>query len=140
MCSTDHPQWLLASRKRRLLAIYVDFVLFSAVYGVAHHFAEELLSGNVYKLLGFALLEACLLLGWKRSVGLHFLSIRRAEEGKLLVDPAIYQRESWLTIFLGVLLLLDGSKAFVRWTTFAVPRPSFGILPPQWVLRRDVFA
>ena len=42
--------------------------------------------------------------------------------------PTIHNNENWLTILIGVLLILEGTKKLVRWTQFIVPLPFFGVL------------
>lgn len=59
------------------------------------------------------------------SPGMHMLSIDRAG----CVDPHIYHRESWLTVLIGVLFILDGTKQLVRWMQIPVIKPLFGAVP-----------
>lgn len=60
------------------------------------------------------------------SIGYIFLSINK--EAKT-VSTAIFERENWLTILLGVLLILEGTKQLVRWTQMFVSQPIFGFFP-----------
>lgn len=60
------------------------------------------------------------------SVGNLFLGI---DKDSGTVNPNIFERENWLTILLGVLLILEGTKQLVRWTQMVVSQPSFGFFP-----------
>lgn len=83
------------------LATWQEFLLFSAYEGILYWVAD--------------------------APGFYFLGIYKAtrsisDSGQpskaintLLVDPRIYNHENWLTILIGVLLVLEGSKQLVRW-------------------------
>ncbi|MCD6346199.1 MAG: hypothetical protein J7L96_02135 [Bacteroidales bacterium] len=45
------------------------------------------------------------------------------------MNSKIFQRENWLTILLGVLFIIEGTKQLVRWTQIFVPQPVFGFFP-----------
>jgi hypothetical protein len=133
-----------ASKKRLALAIYLDLVVFSAAWGVVIHFVAP---GRQHTLLQygiFAALEAMLLAVVKWSPGEYFLSVfygRRPYEPiepegtaprGALVDPRVWSRETVLTVLLGVFLVVEGGKSFVRWTMWSPPQPFFGTqLSPQ---------
>ena len=61
------------------------------------------------------------------SPGRYFLSIGR----DLFVDADIYNRETWLTMLLGAVFVLEGSKLLVNWTQGVVSEPFFGLLPGE---------
>lgn len=122
-----------ASRKRRLLAIYIDFVLFSSVLilfeGLLLYLFDSVASLVWWqKLIFFSLIELPLLRFVRWSPGHWLLGIRVLEgpgpvgerhlrdgERLAVVDPALEARESAWTMALGTLLLIEGSKALSRW-------------------------
>ncbi len=112
-----------ASRKRRLLAAYVDLLLFLIVWSLANF----IVAGHAHFVGGVIVFVVIRLLIWKLQVtpGLYFLSISR--DG--VVDGEIYERESWLTMLLGTVFVLEGSKLLVNWTQGIVPEPFFGAIP-----------
>lgn len=113
------------SKKRQLLALYLDFILFMVVWGLLEHFvAQENGFPSWVALITFGMVKVAThkLLG---SPGAFMLSIGR--DG--LVNPEIHARENWLTILLGVLFVLEGTKQLVRWTQLLVPEPFFGFIP-----------
>jgi hypothetical protein len=138
LTESESPNVIYASRLRLLLATYIDFMLFGVVWEVALHFSGFYDLNYLFKMLGFVLFE--LLLYWRfGSPGLVFMSIsaytynhnRDRLRGnpfkkQLLVDPNIYRRENWFTILLAVVMILEGSKQFVRWTMWTPPLPYFG--------------
>lgn len=142
---TQRGEWPAASWKRKLLAVYVDFLIFSTAFGIGVHAITSSELPRFVQYAAFALLEVFLLSVCKKSVGYWFLSISRftseaptgpegskEDTGKTLhwvVDPVIFGRESWLTMLLAVLFVLDGTKSMVRWTTFGIPEPWFGFQP-----------
>jgi hypothetical protein len=132
------------SRRRLLLAIYLDFVVFSALWGLLDHYlfrgpeGWRSLSGPA-KFTTFLLLELLLHKTVRWSPGRWLLSIvpmggtpvlDGPEEPRRFGVPAtILARENWLTLLAGTLLLLDGAKGVVRWTMFTPPAPFFGWIP-----------
>jgi len=96
------------------LATWQEFLLFSVYEGILYWVAD--------------------------SPGFYFLGIYKTTRSvsnsgqpskaidTLLVDPRIYNHENWLTILIGVLLVLEGSKQLVRWAMWTPPAPFFGIL------------
>jgi hypothetical protein len=116
-------QPILASKKRIFLAWYLDFILFMVFWSLLNHF---LFSGSELPfwmgLFIFGLLEfVCI--KFFGSIGMGFLSV----DGSHQVDPDINKRENWLTILLGVLFILEGTKKLVRWIDLSVPHPIFGV-------------
>jgi hypothetical protein len=135
------------SRRRILLAVYLDFVLFSALWGLLDHFlfkgpgGWKNLSGPA-KFTTFVLLELLLHKTVRWSPGRWLLSIvplksmdvDGPEEPRRFGVPAtILSGENWLTLLAGTLLLLDGAKGLVRWTLFTPPAPYFGWIPGEAV-------
>ena len=116
-----------ASRKRLLLAIYLDFIVYSVIWVPIELIIRQYAEPEFWvEYLVFALwLIATHRLGY--SAGLSLLSIDR--DG--YVDPDVRSRESWLTILIGVMFLLEGSKLMVRWTQFITPEPLFGFVPAE---------
>ncbi len=62
------------------------------------------------------------------SIGSIFMSIDR---NNLCVKGDVFNRENWLTILLGVLLVLEGTKQLVRWMQTFVAQPAFGFFPDE---------
>ena len=130
-----------ASLKRILLAAYIDYLLFSVFWEIVWHFIGPAEGPFLLKFLFFTMFE--LLSFWRiGSPGQYFLSIYSSEQewrmsqfrynpasSGLLVQPEIFNNESWLTILLGILFILDGSKECVRWTMWAPATPYFGLGP-----------
>ncbi|MBW0146219.1 hypothetical protein [Marinobacter arenosus] len=120
---------LPASRKRLLLAVYLDFVVYSVVWVPIELIIRQYAEPAFW--LEYVVFAVWLIvthrLGY--SAGLSLLSIDR--DG--YVDPDVKRRESWLTMLIGVMFLLEGSKQMVRWTQFVTPEPLFGWIPPEGV-------
>lgn len=122
-----------ASRKRLLLAVYLDFILFSAVIGLLDYFFIPEGTPFYAKFAVFLVIEA-LLMAKFQTFGKWCLGVYRFRdpssqlEGQnvLFVRRDVKSQETFLTIFVGVLLLLDGLKGVVRWTEEFVPFPFFG--------------
>jgi hypothetical protein len=128
-----------ASRRRLLLAAYLDFCLFGALWGLVLHVAPRPFHQPFLDLVAFIPLEL-LLFHTDRSPGQRMLGIRRVDPESIatpdapqvgrhvhLADAGLLARESILTLALGVLLVNDGAKSVVRWTLWHVPEPWFGI-------------
>lgn len=132
----------LASRKRRLLAIYLDYLFFSSIWGVVLYgllkWYEFALPG-VTKIPVFILVEM-FAYGYSFSIGFAFLSIYRVAlsqgsesqnpEIALIVDPKIKVNESWFSMLVAFLLFLDGSKAVYRWTLGNPALPLWDAMTP----------
>ena len=133
-------QLIPASKKRLVLSVYIDFLLFSALWGLGSYFLVT--EGDTpfwLQLAVFSVLEAMLM--WQfSSPGLYFLSIYSLKRsttlpdgpgslaiGSFVVEPAVYEEENWLTMLLGVVCILEGAKSMVRWTQWAVPIPLLGM-------------
>jgi len=115
-----------ASIGRRLLAWYIDY-LFFAVAWVLLTYATGLfvdIPGFLLSLIIFLILRS--VLGrFVVSPGSALLSIDGAGD----VDRETLERESWLTLLLGVVILLSGTKQLVRWTQIEAVWPYFGFAP-----------
>lgn len=114
---------IVASRKRLVLALYVDLILFLVIWGLANF----TFGGDAYLVAGVFVFAVVRLLAWKLkgSPGTYFLSIGPDR----LVDPEIFRRENWLTMLLGAVFVLEGTKSLVNWTGGVVPAPIFGWIP-----------
>lgn len=146
---TDHPShtdtWPIASKKRRLLAVYIDFIIFNAAWGLIIWGAAQLVPAlqdlpGPTKFAVFLGVELALFRFVRWSPGNQLLGIRPgftagfASSGQpsllsseLFADPELLLRERWWTILFGVFALLEGLKSLVRWTIFAPPQPIFGM-------------
>lgn len=120
--TSDPP---IASKKRLLLAIYLDFLMFMVVWGLAN----VMVGGEAHFMAGAIVFIAVRFATWKlgASPGQYFLSIGRDR----LVDANVYDRETWLTMLLGAVFVLEGSKLLVNWTQGIVSEPFFGSLPGE---------
>lgn len=136
--------WPKATTKRRLLAVYIDFICFNAFWGLVVWALSRLIpsiqnANDVIK-YGFFILSELILFRFIRwSPGNDFLGIhiRFSPEylktqqpsflsSDLAVEPYLISRERWWTILFGVIALLEGLKTLVRWTMYAVSIPFFG--------------
>jgi hypothetical protein len=132
-----------ASRKRILLALYLDYLVLSPVLAVGLYLStgqfevptwQELIVLSIYEAILYRVTD---------SPGFRLLSIRKAgrsmhPEGQLpvavdtlLVDPQVYFHEHWQTILIGLLFVAEGSKQMVRWAMWIPPLPLFGIATNQ---------
>ena len=120
-----------ASVKRRILAIYIDMLIFDSTWTLGSLWLVQLVDNFFIRLAIFALIES-FIFPLRYSPGLYFLSIYRypsATGSYLGVSPEIKQRESWPTMIMATLLVNDGWKAMVRWTSGYPARPYFGTIP-----------
>jgi hypothetical protein len=115
-----------ASRKRLLLAVYIDFLFFTGLWepiawavrsqGIELHWAVGFLA--------FAALDWTAVRFLGTSPGSWALGIVRDAEVPT-VWHMVRTREAWWTMLLGTLLVLEGSKNLVRWTQGLPPLPIF---------------
>ena len=137
--------WPHASRRRRLLAIYLDFLLLGPLFHLAFwaldRYIPTIRSLELpLRLTGFAIIEWVMVDRFKWSPGNFALGIRlrplspleapiepEAERFVPLVDPRLLAQERWWTILAGVLFVLDGAKVMTRWTQWTRPMPFFGV-------------
>lgn len=137
--SADEQQqiqaWPSASKKRRVLAFYVDFLLFSAavalVCWVLAKFDPSLAVAPLWmQITTFLIVEAIILKAVAWSPGHWSLGIYRATVPGLgetpVVDPNIFNTQRWWTVLLGVLIALEGTKMAVRWAMWHPPVPFMG--------------
>lgn len=111
-----------ASKKRLFLSWYIDLLLFLTLWQLLGFFTH--LNDNTpfwMPYLIFIVIEF-FFKKYIGSVGAFFLSINDFNT----VNQNIYERENWLTILVGFLFVLDGTKSLVRWTQIFVPLPFFG--------------
>ena len=112
-----------ASTLRRCLAVFLDWMMFSAVW---HFFRLALgIGGGWFVMLPvFAVIRIGL--GYRANTpGRALLSIDRAGE----VDSEIKEGESWLTILMAVVFIWGGLGLETMWLAAPVPFPQFGFLP-----------
>ncbi|MGZ5054729.1 MAG: hypothetical protein ACXWAT_07280 [Methylobacter sp.] len=114
-----------ASKKRLLLSWYIDFLFFLTLWDLLSYFLS--LDENAPFWVPYLLFVVIRMISGKYigSIGYLFLGIDKETKA---VNPDIFERENWLTILLGVLLILEGTKQLVRWTQMFVPQPIFGVL------------
>ena len=121
------------SRKRQLLALYIDFLVFSAVY----------------QPLVWALRSTVPLDNWPATLAVFGIlraaawALKRAMPGQWalgidsgpapIVAPHVLARERWWTMTAAALLVLEGSKNAVRWTQGLPVEPLLGLAAPQWM-------
>lgn len=138
MSSDDQQQtqaWPSASRKRRVLAVYVDFLLFSAAIALVGwalaKFDPSLAVAPLWmQITTFLIVEAIIVKAVAWSPGHWSLGIYRASVPGLgptpVVNPNIANAERWWTVLLGVLIALEGTKMAVRWAMWHPPVPFMG--------------
>jgi hypothetical protein len=129
-----------ATRKRRLLALYLDFVVFSVPWSLLQEFvlsaSPELRNLSLlFQFATFTIIEVVFHFVFHWSPGEWLLSIRQLQYRATpdappiraaFVNTSVIARESWFTLFAATLLLLDGSKGMVRWAMWIPPPPYFG--------------
>ena len=138
-------QIIPASRKRVLLALYLDYLVLSPILALGLYLSagqfevptwQELLVLSIYEAILYHVTD---------SPGFRFLSIRKIPRsmvgrgevpvavGTLVVDPQVYLHEHWQTILMGLLFVAEGSKQIVRWAMWIPPLPIFGIATNQTI-------
>ncbi len=115
-----------ASKKRLLLSWYIDFLFFMTLWGLLSYFLS--IEASIPFWVPYLLFMAIRVVSGKYigSIGYIFLGIEKETKA---VNPDIFKRENWLTILLGALLVLEGTKQIVRWSQLFVPQPIFGFIP-----------
>jgi len=118
---------LRATSKRMVLAWYLDFLFYSVFATLLSHSANWAAGTTwVVQLAGFGLIRSAI--GhFVETPGMMLLGIRR--DGTR--DTTAFRHESWLTMLLGTVFILDGAKRAVRWTEYARALPDFGVLPDE---------
>ncbi len=134
--SLDRRRWVPARHRRLLLVAYVDLLIFSVPWAYFIAATDRLIPGFAaqpffVQYLAFASIELMVLNRTSLSPGARLVGIRfvAAKRGYRVpfVDRDLQKAESWFSILVGLWLLLDASKALVRWTMFSPPLPLFGI-------------
>lgn len=121
-----HTEIFKVSRKRLLLSWYIDFLFFMTLWGLLAYFLgldAEMPFWVPYVTFGVIRAISGRYIG---SIGYSFLGIDRVSR---TVSPCIFGRENPLTMLIGVLFILEGSKQLVRWTQLSVSQPFFGVIP-----------
>ena len=122
------PNKYIASKKRLLLSWYIDFLLFMTLWVLLSYFlnlGEIIPFWSPYVLFIIIRAFAGKYVG---SIGYLFLGIDKESS---TVRSYIFERENWLTILLGVLFVLEGTKQLVRWTQLFVSQPVLGFFPDE---------
>jgi hypothetical protein len=123
-----HTEIFKVSRRRLLLSWYIDFLFFMTLWGLLAYFLSpdvEIPFWVPYATFGVVRAVSGKYIG---SIGYSFLGIDRVSR---TVNPYIFERENPLTMLIGVLLILEGSKLLVRWTQLSVTEPVFGVFPDE---------
>ena len=123
-----------SSRRRQLLAIYLDYLIFTALYQPVAWAIRSTVPADHW-LLALAVFAGL------RSLAAWALNLTTPGEWALgihhrqvaLVEPRIRKRERWWTATAGVLLVLEGSKNLVRWTEGLPVAPLLGLSSPPWL-------
>jgi hypothetical protein len=121
------------SRKRQLLALYVDYLTFTAVYQPIAWAIRSTAAMDIW-LLGLAVFVCLRGVAWILKVALPgqwALGIKTGPAS--MVDPRILERERWWTATAGALLVLEGSKNLVRWTQGLPIEPLLVLAAPPWM-------
>ncbi len=134
-----------ATKKRMLLALYIDYLLFCAPWTIVVWVLTTALSISEsepfsVRIILFMLLEVLILKYARWSPGQWLLGIQDVSRIDLstpiaqsgvqitkVVEPWLRSNERWWTILFGVLVILNGTKSMIRWTTWSLPTPFFGI-------------
>lgn len=128
--------WPPASKTRRILAVYVDFLLFSVVIALVSWVLAKVdpslaVAPLWVQITTFLVVEAIILKVVAWSPGHWSLGVYRANVPGLgpkpIVNPSIANTERWWTMLLGVLIVLEGTKMAVRWALWHPPVPFMGI-------------
>ena len=121
------PTDVVATTRRVLLAWYLDFLLYSVVATLASYSASWLFGTTwTAQLVGFVFVRS--VIGrFIETPGMALLGIRR--DGTR--DMVTFQHESWLTMLIGTVFILDGAKRAVRWTEYSRSLPDFGFIPDE---------
>ena len=140
----DPQAWVIASRKRYLLALYIDYLIVGSLWALVQFLvAWSVPAAGVLPAWGrwvlFGLFELTATRFDGIALGARVLSMRRfsyrgAEgsgrplRGRLwFVDAWVKRHESWLAMILALLFVSDGVKSAVRWTLWNPPQPFFGL-------------
>ncbi len=121
------------SRKRQLLALYVDYLVFTAVYQPIAWVVRSTATLDHW-LVALAVFAGLRAVAWALKLwmpGQWALGIHTGQVA--LVESRILERERWWTATAGTLLVLEGSKNLVRWTQGLPVEPLLGLASPQWM-------
>jgi hypothetical protein len=131
LAATETSTPVPVSRKRWLLAIYLDYLVVGAVFTLAGHFVAPGRDLTIAVHLMFVIVEVLLVrvVKWSPGEFLMSISVPPSSGHRPVVDRRVWANEAALTVLLGVLFVSGGSKALVRWTMWAPPTPFFGLLP-----------
>ena len=122
------PSW-----KRQLLALYVDYLVFTAVYQPIAWVLRSIASLDNW-LVTLAIFGVLRAVAWalKRAMpGQWALGIHSGQAP--ILEPRVLARERWWTVTAGALLVLEGAKNAVRWTQGLPVEPLLGLAAPQWM-------
>lgn len=111
-----------ASKKRFILAFYIDFMIVTSILGLVYS-AFESHPHKIVILIVFAIYEAAFFYLYN-SPGKMIISI----DDNGYVNPMIYKSENLFTIALGVFSLNSAFKNLIRWAFYENPMPFFGTL------------
>jgi hypothetical protein len=146
---SELASWPEASRKRRILAWYLDFLIIGAPWAlVVWGLAAAVPVIQTYSLPMQAVLvlaiNSMLLRGasWSPGhwlLGIHKVMIKPPGDGDtssqrepiFIVEPCLKSGERWWTILFGVFSILNGAKSLVRWTFWAPTMPVMGVQPSE---------
>ena len=123
----------MPSRKRQLLALYLDYLVFSAVFQPVAWALRSMAPADNW-LLSLAVFLGLRGVAWALKLvtpGQWALGIHGGQVAT--VEPRILERERWWTATAGTLLVLEGSKNVVRWTQGLPVEPLLGLASPEWI-------
>ena len=121
------------SRKRQLLALYLDYLVFTAVYQPVAWVLRSMAPAENW-LVVLAVFLGLRWVAWALKLvmpGQWALGIHGGQVAT--VEPPILERERWWTVLAGTLLVLEGSKNVVRWTQGLPVEPLLGLASPEWL-------
>lgn len=121
------------SRKRQLLALYVDYLVFTGVYQPIAWVVRSTATLDHW-LVALAVFAGLRAVAWALKLGMPGQWALGIHTGQVaMVESRILERERWWTATAGTLLVLEGSKNLVRWTQGLPVEPLLGLAAPQWI-------
>ena len=116
-----------------MLALYVDYLVFTAVYQPVAWVLRSMAPLDNWW-VALAVFLGLRGIAWALKLvmpGQWALGIHGGQVAA--VEPRILERERWWTATAGTVLVLEGSKNAVRWTQGLPVEPLLGLESPEWI-------
>lgn len=120
------------STKRWFLAAFIDYLLFTGIYEPIAWVIVQISGprlGFVVSLAAFAVVRSTVVRIAGATPGRWALGI--TSDPTSWVDETMLARETWWSMLLGTLFILEGAKNLVRWTQGLPPPPLLGSATPE---------